>query len=73
MIWNGWARKDLQPGDLTALSQLNDNSRWNNPNPGRVERLSQRGFVRKKGDQLRVTTKGRAALLFGGHVRSLIG
>ena len=35
-----------------------------NPNPVRIERLTKRGFIEKREDErLRVTMKGRAALL----------
>jgi hypothetical protein len=74
MIGSRWARKGLQHGDLTALSELSDHARWNDPNPARVERLTRRGFVAKRTDnKLRVTVKGRAALLLGGHVRNFLG
>jgi hypothetical protein len=74
MIGNRWARKGLQHGDLTALSELSDSARWNDPNPSRVERLTHRGFVAKRADnKLHVTVKGRAALLLGGHVRNFLG
>jgi hypothetical protein len=66
MFWFQWARKELQRGDLTALLELSNDGRWGNPNPARVERLSKRGFVEKREDErLRVTMKGRAALLLG--------
>jgi hypothetical protein len=59
-----WARKGLQNGDLSALSELTANARWHDPNPARIERLSVRGFVTKRADEkLQVTAKGRAALL----------
>jgi hypothetical protein len=36
------------------------------PNPARLQRLSKRGFIKKREDEeLRVTVKGRAALLLG--------
>jgi hypothetical protein len=56
MFLNKWARKGLRNGDLSALSELSDNTRWSDPNPGRIERLNGRGFVKK-----RMTAKGRAA------------
>jgi len=66
MFWFQWARKELQRGDLTAQLELSNDGRWGNPNPARVERLSKRGFVEKREDErLRVTMKGRAALLLG--------
>jgi len=36
-----------------------------NPNPVRIERLTKRGFIEKREERLRVTMKGRAALLLG--------
>ena len=66
MFWIQWARKELQRGDLTAQLEFSNDGRWGNPNPARVERLSKRGFVEKREDErLRVTMKGRAALLLG--------
>jgi hypothetical protein len=64
MFWRDWARKDLQRGDLNALLELKRG--WNVPSPGRLERLSDRGFIKELDDgKLRVTMKGRAALLLG--------
>jgi hypothetical protein len=72
MILNGWARKGLKQGDLTALSELSNGLR-SDPNPARVERLSHRGFLARRADkQLRVTVRGRAALLVSGHIRSVL-
>jgi hypothetical protein len=72
MIGNLWARKGLQRGDLTALSELSNNGRWDDPKAARVARLTHRGFVTKRPDnRLRITVRGRAALLLGGHVRAL--
>ena len=66
MFGHHWARKDLQRGDLTALLELIEEGRWGNPNEPCIQRLSQRGFVqRKNSGRLRVTMKGRAALLLG--------
>jgi hypothetical protein len=61
MFLRRWARKDLRPGDLTALRELTWDDRWGDPNPARLRRLDKRGFI--KG--LRVTMKGRVALLLG--------
>jgi hypothetical protein len=64
MFLNQWARKGLRNGDLSALSELTDNTRWSDPNPARIERLNARGFVKRRTDEkLRVTAKGCAALL----------
>ena len=61
-----WARKELQRGDLSALLELTDPGCWGNTDPARVQRLSKRGFIETRGDErLRVTMKGRAALLLG--------
>jgi hypothetical protein len=61
-----WARKELQSGDLSALSEMSDNGRWEDPSVTRVERLKKRGFITGRPDQrAQVTLKGRAALLFG--------
>jgi hypothetical protein len=63
MLFTWWARKDLQRGDLSILSELAKGGAWGEPNPARIERLDQRGFVAKKeNDKLAVTLKGRAAL-----------
>jgi hypothetical protein len=62
MFLRQWARKDLERGDLNALRELS--KRWNDPSPARMQRLSKRGFLQKReGGELRVTVKGRAALL----------
>ena len=68
MTWQyQWARKDLQRGDLSALREMTNDARWGDPNPVRLQRLSERGFIKKRADdKLQVTMKGRAALLFGG-------
>jgi hypothetical protein len=66
MLWQQWARKELRRGDLSALQELSNDGRWGDPNPARIERLSKRGFVKKRqDDKLRVTIRGRAALLLG--------
>jgi hypothetical protein len=66
MFWYQWARKDLKRGDLSALLELTKDGRWNDPNPARLQRLDKRGFIKKReDDKLRVTMKGRAALLLG--------
>jgi hypothetical protein len=63
MFWRRWARKDLATGDLTALRELTDGTRWG---ASRLERLRRRGFIKgHEGDNLRVTMKGRVALLLG--------
>jgi hypothetical protein len=64
MVLSRWARKELQPGDLSTLSELAKGGGWGDPNPARIQRLSCRGFVTKKAnDKLSVTFKGHAALL----------
>jgi hypothetical protein len=62
-----WARKDLRPGDLTALRGLTTrDGRWSGPYPDRLQRLRRRGFIEEhEGDKPRVTMKGRVALLLG--------
>ena len=66
MLLRRWARKELQSGDLSALSEMSDGGRWEDPSVARVERLRKRGFVIERPDQrAQVTLKGRAALLFG--------
>jgi hypothetical protein len=44
----------------SALLELT--GRWGDPNPARLQRLSERGFIE---DKLQVPIKGRAVLLFG--------
>jgi hypothetical protein len=62
-MFSRWARKELERGDLSTLSELAKGSGWSDPNPARLERLSLRGFVAKKSsDRLSVTLRGRAAL-----------
>ena len=64
MFWRDWARKDLQRGDLNALVELKRG--WGAPSPARLERLGERGFIEELDDhKLRVTMKGRVALLLG--------
>ena len=68
MKFSDWARKELERGDLSTLSELAKG--WGDPNPGRVERLNRRGFVAKKENQkLQVTLKGRLALWVRRHSR----
>jgi hypothetical protein len=43
-MFTRWARKELQRGDLSTLSELAEGSGWGDPNPARLERLSFRGF-----------------------------
>jgi hypothetical protein len=63
MLFNRWARKELERGDLGTLSELSSGGLWGEPNPGRMERLNRRGFVvRKANDKPSVTLKGRIAL-----------
>jgi len=57
MFLRQWARKELQPGDMSALEQLR--RQWNDPSPARAERLLRRGFVTRRGGKLQVTVKGR--------------
>ena len=66
-LWRRWARKDLRPGDLIALGGLTPrNSRWSGPDPARLQRLRQRGFIEEhEGEKPRVTMKGRVALRLG--------
>jgi hypothetical protein len=65
LFLNRWARKGLQDGDLSALRELRDPARWDDPNPARIERLRRRGFVAgRSGEKARITTKGGLALLF---------
>jgi hypothetical protein len=64
MFWRDWARKDLQRGDLNALRELKRG--WGTPSPDRLERLRDREFIEEDDrGTLRVTIKGRAALLLG--------
>ena len=65
MTWQyQWARKDLQRGDHSALQEMSNHGRWGDPNPVRLQRLTKRGFIKKRADDklLQVTMKGRAAL-----------
>ena len=51
-------------GDLNALVELKRG--WGVPSPTRRERLGERGFIEELDDhKLRVTMKGRVALLLG--------
>jgi len=64
MFWRDWARKDLQRGDLNALVELKRG--WGVPSPARLERLKDRSFIKELDEhKLRVTIKGRVALLLG--------
>jgi hypothetical protein len=64
MFWCDWARKDLQRGDLNALVELKRG--WGVPSPARRERLGDREFIEEDDHgKLRVTMKGRVALLLG--------
>jgi hypothetical protein len=65
MFWRQWARKDLRPGDLSALLELRNDGRWNDPNLVRLQRLHRRGFIKTREDKPRLTMKGRVALLLG--------
>jgi hypothetical protein len=70
MKFSDWARKELERGDLSTLSELTKGTAWGDPNPGRTERLNRRGFVAKKENQkLQVTLKGRLALWVRRHSR----
>jgi hypothetical protein len=70
MTLRRWARKELESGDLSALSEITDSGRWEDPSAARVERLKQRGFITGRADQrVHVTLKGRAALIFGRRSR----
>jgi hypothetical protein len=70
MLCNRWARKELERGDLSLLSELARDDVWGNPNPSRIERLNHRGFVAKKAnDELSVTLKGHIALWVRRHSR----
>ena len=66
-LWRRWARKDLRPGDLTALRGLTArNSRWSGPYPDRLQRLRGRSFIEEhEGNKPPVTMKGRVALRLG--------
>jgi hypothetical protein len=68
MKFSDWARKELERGDLSTLSELAKG--WGDPNPAQIERLNRRGFVAKKENQkLQVTLKGRLALWVRRHSR----
>jgi hypothetical protein len=66
-FWRRWARKDLRPGDLTALRGLTArDGRWSGPDPVRLQRLRGRGFIEEhEVNKPPVTMKGRVALLLG--------
>jgi hypothetical protein len=63
MFWRQWARKDLRPGDMSALQELGKG--WGDPRPARLQRLRRRGFIKTREDEPRLTMKGRVALLLG--------
>jgi hypothetical protein len=66
MFWRRWARRDLQRGDLDALLELTNGARWSASEPARLQRLSERGFIKtREEDKLQVTMRGRVALLLG--------
>jgi hypothetical protein len=65
-----WARRDLRPGDLTALRGLTTRTTrvglWSGPYPAQLQRLRGRGFIGEhEGNKPPVTLKGRVALLLG--------
>jgi hypothetical protein len=63
MMLSWWARKGLQRGDLSTLSELAKRAEWGRPDPDRIERLARRGFIAKRAnDNLAVTVKGHTAL-----------
>lgn len=59
MALRHWARKQLQPGDLTVLKQIAKRE-WVDPDAEQTARLRYRGFLRKRSN--RATIKGRVAL-----------
>ena len=63
MTWrHQWTRKGLQRGDFSALLELTNGSRWNDPDPACLQRLHERGFIKKREDKKPwVTTMGRVA------------
>jgi Zn-dependent peptidase ImmA (M78 family) len=64
MFLRDWAQKGLQRGDLNALLELKRG--WNVPRQACLERLSDREFIEEDDHgTLRVTVKGRVALLLG--------
>jgi hypothetical protein len=72
MFWRDWARKDLQRGDLNALWEIKRGRGV--PGTARLERLSDREFIEEfDGGKLRVTMKGRVALLLGRRARRVRG
>jgi hypothetical protein len=53
---------------MSALRELTRDGRWDDPNLVRLQRLCGRGFIKgHEGDNLRVTMKGRIALLLEHH------
>ena len=57
-----WATRKLRTGDLTALAAIAHGAM--RPEPERVERLSDRGFVtNKQNGDVSATLAGRIALL----------
>jgi hypothetical protein len=70
MLFNQWARKELERGDLGTLSEVAKGRLLGSPNPDRIARLNRRGFVVKNSnDRLSVTLKGRVALWVRRHSR----
>ena len=63
-FWRRWARKDLSPGDVSALLGLSRAGL--RPIPARLQRLRRRGLIDGDDTDLRVTLKGRVALLLSG-------
>ena len=62
MNFNRWITKELHRGDLSALSNL-AKGRPERPTPGQIARLSARGFLKKKvNDVLKITVKGHVTL-----------
>jgi hypothetical protein len=51
------APRDIERGGLTALLELSDDSRWDDPTRARIQRLSRRG--------VKTTSVVEAALLLG--------
>jgi hypothetical protein len=62
-MFSWWARKDLQRGDLSTLSELAKGTNWGMSDPERIERLDRRGFIAKtEDDTVAVTLKRHTAL-----------
>jgi len=57
-----WVTKKLRPGDMTALSHILQ-ERLDDPQPGSLDRLALRGFIKTKANSPVVTLLGRVALL----------